>query len=167
MKNTETQIPSHVVKTLGELDAEIKVRQTETAQLLQCRGSLMELYGIPASLPMGNVQATAEKAKRGRPAKAALGEKPSSALPPPSSPEPAERKRGLPMSGDSVKLLAVMRMAPEPFTAAALSVNSGLEKKFIADRLFTWSTKKGWITKVAHGQYKRAGEFPAAAPETE
>lgn len=51
------EVEPHIRKTLATLDAEIKVRQDELGQLLQCRNTLCELNEIPISLPLGNVTA--------------------------------------------------------------------------------------------------------------
>lgn len=87
MKNT-TEIPNYAHKTLSDLDAEIKVRQTEIQQLLAGRSALMELYEIPAGVPMGNVTSDEDKpqkTKRGRQPKTAPAGKLNSATPPPGA----------------------------------------------------------------------------------
>jgi hypothetical protein len=66
MKN---EVPSHVAKTLTEVDAEIKERQHEIQQLLGIRTGLCELYEIPPELPIGNLKS--ERAPKPRRAKTA------------------------------------------------------------------------------------------------
>ena len=86
---------------------------------------------------------------------------------PPNPDGPAAGVSGTRLSGDGIKLLSVMRAAPEPFTTASLAVGTSLPVKFIGDRLHQWMTLKGWLQKVGRGEYKRTGSFPVAAPETE
>lgn len=75
-------------------------------------------------------------------------------------------RKGRAPSAEYVKVLAQARTAPEPFTAASLGVNTGVDAKFCANKLFAWQ-QKGWVQKVGRGEFKRAKEFPAAAPEAE
>jgi DNA-binding Lrp family transcriptional regulator len=62
-----------------------------------------------------------------------------------------------------VKLMAFVRTAPEPFTAASRAVGTGLDAKFCSNRLFKWQERK-IVEKTGRGEFKRAPRFPQTAP---
>lgn len=84
----------------------------------------------------------------------------------PEESAPTATRSGRAPSGDYLKVLAQARTAPEPFTAASLGVNTGVDVKFCANKLFAWQ-QKGWLVKAGRGEFKRTKDFPAAAPDAE
>ena len=84
----KTNIPPHITKTLTEVDAEIKVRQGEIAQLIGIRTGLCELYEVPAEMPIGNLTAP-KRGRKPRQPMAEIAPEESAAKTPPPTPAKA------------------------------------------------------------------------------
>lgn len=152
---TEMMEP-HLRKTIALVDSEIKIRQDELAQLTTTRKSLIELGGgdDAAGEPEKEADQQVRPTKAPRAKSATREERPAA----------APVRIGKAPDATSVKLMAFVRSAPEPFTAASLAVGTGLETKDCANRLFRWMNN-GIVEKVARGEFRRAANFPASAPE--
>ena len=147
-------------KTVELIDSEIKIRQDELDQLTTTRKSLVELGGgqEPDNAEAGKADRQVRPTKKERaarqPARSAAASAPVATAP----------GSGRQPTAESVKLLSIVRTAPEPFTAASLAVASGFETKFCANRLNRWLTNK-LLEKGGRGEFKRAANFPEEAPE--
>jgi hypothetical protein len=140
-KGTQMSIEVHASKTLAHIEAEIKAREEEIAQLNGARTVLRELFP-PADEPEAE-EKPARKKKGG-------------------ADVPAADKPGRPPGADYIKAMAAARTAPEPFTAASLHVATGLETKFCANKLHKWKAK-GFLESTGRGEFKRTKDFPAEA----
>jgi len=65
---------------------------------------------------------------------------------------------------ETVRVMAAMRTAPEPFTVASLKVSSGVENPKCISNAIVRAVAKGWLAKAGSGEYKRSGSFPATTP---
>lgn len=148
--NTNTMSP-HIRKTVEEIDGDILQLNTDIERLTTMRTGLVDLYGGDTDVPPAPIQAPRAKSasREKRPAK--------------STTVTAAPGSGRQPTAESVKLLSIVRTAPEPFTAASLAVASGFDTKFCANRLHKWKESE-IVEKVGRGEFKRAGQFPGTAP---
>ena len=137
---SENAMEPHVRKTLETIDNEIKERQGYLGQLIGLRTGLMDLYGLPPSLPMGNLKSVQTPVPPGAPKKgkrkyqkrastkgggdatAHAGDV-SAAYREFMGEAPAVSDKWVPRAGTLPdRLLGVIRTAVEPFTAQSLTV---------------------------------------------
>ena len=141
MKDT---IETSAGRVLTHIEAEIAVRENELTQLRVTKQSLTELFGLaPAAVQTPGT--AGEKTGGATAAGAGTGD------------------RGKAPSADTVKVVAVMRTCPEPFTTASLTVATGLKVKLIGNLLARYA-ENGYLERVGRGEYKRTQTFPQQAP---
>ena len=152
------EMPTYVSKTISEITAEIEVRQGEISQLNQCLSSLKELFA-------GDEPAQPVKARpaKSQPRKQAADS--SETTSPNLTADKTAKADGFarPPSADTVKLMSIMRSAPEPFTTKSLCVASGFAVQFVSNTTQRFKAR-GWLNSEGHDM-KRTPTFPAAAPE--
>lgn len=59
---------------------------------------------------------------------------------------------------ETIRLVAIVEKMPEPFTAPAIAAKAGVDNKK-AGNFITASLRKGWLTQVKRGEYKRLAGF--------
>jgi len=158
MKNEDKTMSPHFVKVVAEIDHDIAEQTVVLARLHDMRISLIELYGGETELPPAPSPAS-RPPKGGTPnleprrAKANV----------PSIPATATASVNRAPTGDMIKAMTAARTCPEPFTTASLMVATGLERKFISNRLWCW-VRQGYVEKAGRGAFKRSANFPAETP---
>ena len=76
----------------------------------------------------------------------------------------APRAHGRQPSANTVRVMAAMRTAPEPFTNASLKISSGVDDMKCVSNTLTRAQAKGWLAKAGRGEYTRTNSFPATTP---
>lgn len=66
------------------------------------------------------------------------------------------------MAAPELKVLVAASTAAEPFTAAGLGEETGLERVFAGNKLFKW-LNKGWVQRGGVGEFSRTKQFPKVA----
>lgn len=152
MKTAANEMAPHFRKAVLEIDSDIAGLQQDIARLQITRGTIVELYGGESEIPAVQTpeRPAAAKTKKPKTGGASGSVAPGAGV-------------GRAPSADYVKLMASVRTAPEPFTAASLGVNTGIETKFCANKLFAWQ-QRGWLEKAGRGEFKRTATFPNEAP---
>ena len=124
MKN-DTQKSPHIRKTVAEMDEDIQKLNDDLGRLMRARSTLVELYGGETDVPEPAAPQTSVLPSRKKPQKAAKPEGEQTAGESAGQAAPtADAGFTRAPSGDTVKLLAIIRSAPEPFSAKSLVVRS-------------------------------------------
>lgn len=167
-KTMKDKVEASAKIVLGNINEEIKVRQSELQQLMITRDSLIELYEltpIPGIVPdkLPALVKPWPAAPKTKPAK-----KPDVAAAYRAEMHPGEAApthKGRAPSADTVKLMAVMRTAPEPFTMDSLRVASGITNTKTITNALTRGKAQGWLKSEVRGEYMRTATFPATTPD--
>ena len=147
MKNNDdnNQMAPHMRRAVDEMDADIQTLQNDLAELSQARSAIVKLYGGETDVPAVPAAPRITKVKT------------------PTAASTRVEGSGRQPSADSIKLLAVVRTAAEPFTCPALVLASGLDKIKVGKSLSNWNAR-GLLERAGRGEYKRSATFPATAP---
>lgn len=157
----------HMRKAVADIDKDMMQLSQDLLKLQGIRRGLMELYGGDTEIPEPGwrpATATEEKPKR-------KGFQPmdvrGKALDTLKGGHRAENGAGDGNgegAGNREKgaaRLACLRQLAEPFTAEVFALAAGIDKKVAGISLCGYATK-GYIERVAAGQYQRAKAFPAS-----
>lgn len=157
-QNSDNEMASRMRKAVAEIDGDIMQLQGELADLCQLRDGLVKFYGGDTEIAPVATAVAVRKA-----VKAANAPSPRPSPPEGARETSAPSKRvegsGRQMGGDSLKLLAAARTAPEPFTVPAMVVATGLDKEKVAKTLSNWKMR-GLLSSEVRGEYKRTESFP-------
>lgn len=146
---------------LGNINEEIISREKELAEpladlnrLKTTRDALAELYDLgPEPEPVQTPGPKVIRVARGPRGAGAAAETTAPVV---------TGKQGRQPTGETIKLMAAARSAPEPFTTASLHLATGLDATLCGNRLNRWKAL-GFVTTVGRGEFKRTGTFPNEA----
>ena len=146
--STKNGMEPHIRKTIMDMDADILGLNKDITRLVSARETLVDLYSGDEEIPAAPVADKKLKAVR-------VPRQPRAAA------TVVGAGRGRAPSAESVKVMAVMRSAPEPFTLDSLRVASGIENSKSISNALTRGKAKGWLESAGRGEYKRTKDFPS------
>lgn len=161
----------HFVKSVAEINQDIEKLNGDLARLISARDTLVDLYSGETVLPA--VQAPAPRTPAKAPAQtprrkaaATTGDwkgQPFDVRSPQTVAAAVATGKRAP-TAEMIKAMAAARQCPEPFTTDSLMVATGMDRKFVSNRIWTW-VRQGYVEKSAErGAFRRAAAFPSETP---